>query len=112
MRCRLTPRIASRFELFALPRWHESAALREFVLSFGRLLPVHQPPPFGDKAVIQKLMARSGSLAGRIATLLAQVSELDIRQKPQFISLDLLVDAAATGVFKIPAEQGIDDALA
>ena len=30
------PQIASRFEPFALPRWHESAALREFVVSFGR----------------------------------------------------------------------------
>ena len=46
------PQIASRFEPFALPKWHESAALREFVVSFGRLLPLHKPSPFGDKAII------------------------------------------------------------
>ena len=47
------PQVASRFEPFALPRWHESAALREFVVSFGRLLSLHKPSPFGDKAMIQ-----------------------------------------------------------
>ena len=47
--------IASRFEPFALPRWHKSAALREFVVGFGRLLPLHKPSPFGDKVMIQKL---------------------------------------------------------
>lgn len=72
----------------------------------------NQPAPFSDKAVVQKLMDHSGSLAGRIATLLTQAAELVIRQKSQFIRLDLVVDAAAAGVFKIPAEQGIDDALA
>ena len=33
--------IASRFEPFALPRWRESPGLREFVVSFGQLLPLH-----------------------------------------------------------------------
>ena len=54
-------------------------------MSFGRLLPLHNPSPFGDKAIIQKTEA---------------------------INLDLRIDAAAAGVFKIPAEQEIDDALA
>jgi|GEM_PF-660332 len=106
------PQIASRFEPFALPRWHESAALREFVVSFGRLLPLHKPSPFGDKAIIQKLMVHSGGLTGKITSLLAQAAELAIRRKTESISLDLLIDAAAAGVFKIPAEQEIDDALA
>ena len=65
------PQIASRLEPFALPRWRESAGLREFVVSFGRLLPLHLPSPFGDKDMIQKLMACSGGLTGRITTLLA-----------------------------------------
>ena len=104
--------IASRFEPFALPRWHESAALREFVVGFGRLLPLHKPSPFGDKAMIQKLMVHSGGLTGKITTLLAQAAELAIRQKTESISLDLLMDAAAAGIFKLPAEQEIDDALA
>ena len=106
------PQIASRFQPFALPRWHEGAALRDFVVSFGRLLPLHNPSPFGDKAIIQKLMVHSGGLTGKITTLLAQAAELAIRRKTESISLDLLIDAAAAGVFKIPAEQEIDDALA
>jgi hypothetical protein len=77
-------------------------------VSFGRLLPLHEPSPFGDKAIIQKLMAHSGGLTGRITTLLAQAAELAIRKKTESISLDLLTDAAAAGVFKMPAAREID----
>ena len=106
------PQIASRFEPFALPRWRESAGLREFVVSFGRLLPLHLPSPFGDKDMVQKLMAYSGGLTGRITTLLAQAAELAIRQKTECISLDLLDQAASAGIFRIPVEEESDDALA
>ena len=105
-------RIRSRFQLFALTRWHESAALREFVVGFGRLLLLHKPSPFGDKAMIQKLMVHSGGLTGKNTTLLAQAAELAIRQKAESISLDLLMVAAAAGILKLPAEQDIDEALA
>ena len=81
-------------------------------MGFGRLLPLHKPSPFGDKAMIQKLMVHSGGLTGKITTLLAQATELAIRQKTESISLDLLKDAAAAGIFKLPAEQEVDDALA
>ena len=57
-------------------------------------------------------MVQSGGLTGKITTLLAQVAELAIRQKIESISLDLLIEAAAAGIFKLPAEQEIDDALA
>ena len=73
------PQIASRFEPFALPRWRESAGLREFVVSFGRMLPLHLPSPFGDKDMILKLMAYSGGLTGKITTVLAQVCQLSAR---------------------------------
>ena len=106
------PQIASRFEPFALPRWRESAGLREFVVGFGRLLPLHLPSPFGDKDMIQKLMAYSGGLTGRITTLLAQAAELAIRQKTECISLDLLDEAASAGIFRFPVEEEADDALA
>jgi len=86
--------------------------LREFVVGFGRLLALHKPSPFGDKAMIQKLMVHSDGLTGKITTLLAQAAELAIRQKTEIISLDLLMDAAAAGIFKLPAEQEVDAALA
>jgi hypothetical protein len=46
----------------------ESAGLREFVVSFGRLLPLHRPSSFGEKEMIHKLMAFSGGLTCRITT--------------------------------------------
>ena len=73
-------------------------------MSFGRLLPLHLPSPFGEKDVIQKLMAFSGGLTGRITTLLTQASELAIRQKTESISLALIQQAAAAGIFKLPVE--------
>ena len=84
----------------------------QFVVSFGRLLPLHLPSPFGDKEMIQKLMACSGGLTGRITTLLAQAAELAIRQKIECISSDLLDQAASTGIFRIPVEEETDGALA
>ena len=101
-----------RIEPFALPRWRESAGLREFVVSFGRLLPLHLPSSFGDKDMIQKLMAYSGGLTGRMTTLLAQAAELAIRQKTECISLALLDQAASAGIFRIPMEEETDDAVA
>ncbi len=99
------PQIASRFEPFALPRWRESAELRAFVASFGRLLPLEKPSPFADKHMIQKLLAYSNGLTGRITTLLAQSAELAIRQKTETISIDLLEQAACAGIYKLPAQQ-------
>lgn len=81
-------------------------------MSFGRPLRLHEPSPFGDKAIIQKLMAHSGGLTDRITTLLAQAAELAIRRKTECISLDVLIDAAAAGVFRILAEQELDSAIA
>jgi transcription initiation factor TFIIIB Brf1 subunit/transcription initiation factor TFIIB len=74
--------------------------MREFVMSFGRLLPLHKPSPLSDKAIIQKFMVHSGGLTGRITSLLAQAAELAIRQKTESISLDSLIDAAEAGVFR------------
>ena len=104
------PQIASRFEPMALPKWRESAQLREFVVSFGRLLPLHYPSRFGDKEMIQKLMAFSGGLTGKITTLLTQAAELAIRDKSESVSLALLDRAAAAGIFKLQPEPEFDAA--
>jgi len=60
--------------------------------------------------MIQKLMAFSGGLTGRITTLLAQAAELAIREKAESISIGLLDRAAAAGIFKLPGEQEPDEA--
>ena len=87
-------------EPFALPKWRKSPEFREFVVSFGRLLPLEKPSPLADKAVIQKLMAFSAGLTGKVTTLLAQAAELAIRQKTERISPDLIEQAAANGTYK------------
>ena len=81
-------------------------------MGFGLLLALHKPLPFGDKVMIQKLMVHSDGLTGKITTLSALAAELAIRQKTEFISLGLLMDAAAASTFKLPTEQEVDDALA
>ena len=98
------PQIASRFEPFALPRWKESAELRAFVVSFARLLPLEKPSPLAGKDMIQKLMAYSNGLTGKITSLLAQSAELAIRHRTESISVELLEQAAASGIYKLPAE--------
>ena len=50
-------------------------------------------------------MDQSGGSTGKITTLLAQTAELTLRQKTESISFDLLIEAAAAGIFKFPAEQ-------
>ncbi|NDP64179.1 MAG: hypothetical protein GZ092_16365 [Polaromonas sp.] len=99
------PQIASRFEPFSLPKWRESPEFREFVVSFGRLLPLEKPSPMAGKAVIQKLMGLSNGLTGKVTTLLTQAAELAIRQKTEFISAELIDQAAANGIYKLaPSE--------
>lgn len=94
------PQIASRFEPFALPKWRESNEFRAFVVSFGRLLPLEKPSPLADKAIIQKLMSLSAGLTGKVTTLLMQAAELAIRQRTECITLDLIEQAAASGIYK------------
>ena len=94
------------------PDTRTASGLNEFVVSFGRLLPLHLPSPYGDKDIIQKLMAYSGGLTGRITTLLAQAAELAIRQKTEQITLGVLEQAAAAGLFRIPVEEEVDDVVA
>ena len=94
------PQIASRFEPFALPKWRESNEFRAFVVSFGRLLPLEKPSLLADKAIIQKLMSLSAGLTGKVTTLLVQAAELAIRQRTECITLDLIEQAAASGIYK------------
>ena len=94
------PQIASRFEPFALPKWRESAEFREFVVSFGRLLPLEKPSPLGERVIIQKLMTLSSGLTGKVTTLLTQAAELAIRGGTECISAELIDQAADNGIYK------------
>jgi hypothetical protein len=70
------------------------------VVSFGRLLPLEKPSSLADKAIIEKLMSLSAGLTGKVTTLLAQAAELAIRRKAECITLDLMEQAAASGIYK------------
>ena len=61
--------------------------------------------------MIRKVMACTGGLTGRVTDVLAQAAELAIRQGTESISLDLLDQAIAGGIFKLPTEES-DEAAA
>ena len=81
------PQIESRFEPFALPKWRESPELREFVVSFGRLLPLEKPSKLADKVIIQKLMGFSAGLTGEVTSLLSQAECVNDFATPCVINL-------------------------
>lgn len=54
-----------------------------------------------DKAIIQKLMGLSSALTGKVTTLLTQAAELEIRQRTEYISAELIDQAAANGIYKL-----------
>jgi hypothetical protein len=54
------------------------------------------------QVVIQKLMALSSGLTGKLTSILAQAAELAIRQKMECITLDLIEQAANFGIYKYP----------
>ena len=66
-----------------------------------KMLPLEKPSPLADKAIIQKLMGLSSGLTGKVTTLLTQAAELAIRQKTEYISAELIDQAAANGIYKL-----------
>ena len=78
-------------------------------MSFARLLSLEKRSPLAGKDMIQKLMAYSNGLTGKITLLLAQSTELAIRHRTESISVELLEQAAASGIYKLPAEGGTEE---
>ena len=46
-------------------------------------------------------MGLSSGLTGKVTTLLTQAAELAIRQKTEYISAELIDQAAANGIYKL-----------
>jgi hypothetical protein len=56
--------VASRFDPLHLPRWSESDVFRNFIVTFGKQLPLRRPSPFGDRDMIRLLLACSHGITG------------------------------------------------
>jgi hypothetical protein len=56
--------VASRFDPLHLARWSESDAFRNFIVTFGKQLPLRKPSPFGVE-MIRLVLASSGGITAR-----------------------------------------------
>jgi len=66
--------VASRFDPLHLARWSESDAFRNFIVTFGKQLPLRKPSPFGDREMIRLVLASSGGITARATRLITRAS--------------------------------------
>jgi hypothetical protein len=64
--------VASRFDPLHLARWSESDAFRNFIVTFGKQLPLRKASPFGDREMIRLLLASSASITARATRLITR----------------------------------------
>ncbi len=105
----LNEKIAARFEILAMPRWRPCPRLTEFVVRFGRQLPLELASDFEDPAICNALCELSNGLTGGITSLLAQSAEMAIRDGTEQITLSLINDAADGGLYRLHAELARDE---
>jgi Cdc6-like AAA superfamily ATPase len=68
------PQVASRFDPIRLARWTESEAFRNFLVAFGKLLPLRKASPFGDRDMIRLVLARSDGITARVTRLITRAA--------------------------------------
>jgi hypothetical protein len=66
--------VASRFDPLHLARWSESDAFRNFIVTFGKQLPLRKPSSFGDREMIRLVLASSGGITARATRLITRAS--------------------------------------
>jgi hypothetical protein len=64
--------VASRFDPLHLARWSESDAFRNFIVTFGKQLPLRKASPFGDREMIRLLLASSAGITARATRLITR----------------------------------------
>lgn len=55
-------------------RWTESEAFRNFLVAFGKLLPLRKASPFGDRDMIRLVLARSDGITARVTRLITRAA--------------------------------------
>jgi hypothetical protein len=66
--------VASRFDPLHLARWSESDAFRNFIVTFGKQLPLRKASPFGDREMIRLLLASSAGITARATRLITRAA--------------------------------------
>ena len=66
--------VASRFDPLHLARWGESDAFRNFIVTFGKQLPLRKASPFGDREMIRLLLASSAGITARATRLITRAA--------------------------------------
>lgn len=64
--------VASRFDPLHLARWSESDAFRNFIVTFGKKLPLRKPSSFGDRDMIRLVLASRGGITARATRLITR----------------------------------------
>jgi hypothetical protein len=66
--------VASRFDPLHLARWGESDAFRNFIVTFGKQLPLRKASPFADREMIRLLLASSAGITARATRLITRAA--------------------------------------
>ena len=66
--------VASRFDPLHLARWSESDAFRNFIVTFGKQLPLRKPSSFGDREMIRLVLTSSGGITARATRLITRAA--------------------------------------
>jgi hypothetical protein len=66
--------VASRFDPLHLARWSESDAFRNFIVTFGKQLPLRKPSSFADREMIRLVLASSGGITARATRLITRAA--------------------------------------
>jgi len=66
--------VASRFDPLHLARWSESDAFRNFIVTFGKQLPLRKPSPFGDREMIRLVLACSHGITASATRIITRAA--------------------------------------
>jgi hypothetical protein len=66
--------VASRFDPLHLARWTESDAFRNFLVTFGKQLPLKKPSPFGDRDMVRLVLACSHGITASVTRIITRAA--------------------------------------
>lgn len=79
---------ASRFEPCETLRWSATEKLSEFLASYIKGLPLHEPFTVTDRESVNLLLTRSDGITGRVTLILFRAEEVAISRGTESIRVD------------------------
>lgn len=93
--------IQNRFATILLPRWKYDRQFKQLLMTFERLLPLHQPSKLHEGLLGKKIFALSEGAIGEVSNLLDAASIYAIRHKTECITTEVLDNCS----FQVPSER-------